>query len=115
MHFRACRKSAGDISLDEPIESDGDGNALALMDVLSSPDDSLDQIELSDRRALLAKCLHTCLNDREREILILRYGLSGGIPMTQREIAGQFGISRSYISRIEKKAIQKLSAAMNRT
>lgn len=114
MHFRACRKSAGDISLDEPIESDSDGSSLALMDVLSSPDDSLEQIELSDRRAQLSKCLYSCLNEREREILMLRYGLNGGIPMTQHEIAGQFGISRSYVSRIEKKAIQKLSAAMNR-
>lgn len=107
MYFRASKKLANEVSLDEPMDQDGDGNSLALMDVLSSNDDNLEQIELSDHSRLLANALHV-LDEREREIISLRYGLDGHLPMTQREVAKLHGISRSYVSRIEKKALQKL-------
>lgn len=107
MYFRASKKLANEVSLDEPMEQDGDGNSLALMDVLSSNDDNLEQIELSDHNRLLADALRV-LDKREREIIALRYGLDGHLPLTQREVAKLHGISRSYVSRIEKKALHKL-------
>ena len=113
MHFRATKKLSREISLEELIEQSGESSNLSLMDVLSCEDDSLEQVENSDRYAMLFRSLHTVLDSRERDILILRYGLSGQPPLTQREVAAQWGISRSYISRLEKRAIQKLSAAMN--
>ncbi|MDO5548393.1 MAG: RNA polymerase sporulation sigma factor SigK [Eubacteriales bacterium] len=113
MYFRSIKKLTREVSLDEPIDQGSDNANLSLIDVLSSEDDSLERVENSDRYAMLFHCLHTALDSRERDILILRYGLSGKLPLTQREVAAQRGISRSYISRLEKRAIQKLSAAMN--
>ncbi len=113
MYFRSCRKKAREISLEDPIEQSGESDSLTLMDVLSFEDDSLERIECSDRYQLLYRCFRTCLDSRERSILSLRYGLSGDPPMTQREVASLHGISRSYVSRIEKRAIEKLSSAMN--
>lgn len=109
MYFRSSKKLACEVSLEEPIEQDGDGNALALMDVLSSCDDSLEQVEQSDRHQLIAEALHV-LDSRERNIIVLRYGLGGHLPLTQREVAQLGGISRSYVSRIEKKALKKLKS-----
>lgn len=109
MYFRASKKLSHEVSLDEPIDQDGDGNALALMDVLSSNDDALEQVELSDRNALISRALYV-LDRREREIIALRYGLGGHLPLTQREVAQLHDISRSYVSRIEKKALRKLRA-----
>ena len=107
MHFRAVKKYAGDISLDEPMEQDGDGSSLSLMDVLSSHDHGLEQVDNSDQGQLLFRAMQA-LEPREREIIRLRYGLTGQPPLTQRETAKQYAISRSYISRIEKKALLKL-------
>ena len=112
MHFRAGRKTQGEVSLDETQDADGDGSSLALLDMISVEDDRLHQVEISDRYQKMYQCLDACLDHRERAILSLRYGLSGGEPMTQREIAAAQGISRSYVSRIEKKALAKLAAAM---
>lgn len=112
MHFRAGRKTQGEVSLDEAQDVDGDGSSLALLDTISVEDEGLHQVEMSDRYQKMYDCLDTCLDDRERGILSLRYGLTGGDPMTQREIAAAQGISRSYVSRIEKKALAKLAAAM---
>ena len=112
MHFRAGRKTQGEVSLDETQDADGDGSSLALLDMISVEDDRLHQVEMSDRYQKMYQCLDACLDHRERAILSLRYGLSGGEPMTQREIAAAQGISRSYVSRIEKKALAKLAAAM---
>lgn len=109
MYFRSQRKSSQDISLSEPIDSDGEGNAISLLDVIACDDRMLEEIELSDRQALLYRYLETELEPREREVLLLRYGLGGGEGMTQRETARQFGISRSYVSRIEKRALEKLA------
>ena len=111
MHFRSTKKYAGDVSLDEPMEQDGDGSSLSLMDVLSSHDRGLEQVDNSDQGQLLFHALQT-LEPREREIIRLRYGLTGQPPLTQRETAKRYGISRSYISRIEKKALLKLRRAL---
>lgn len=112
MHFRAGRKSQGEVSLDETQDADGDGSSLALLDMISVEDERLHQVEMSDRYQKMYCCLDRCLEPRERDILTLRYGLGGGDPMTQREIAAAKGISRSYVSRIEKKALAKLADAL---
>ena len=111
MHFRSTKKYAGDVSLDEPMEQDGDGSSLSLMGVLSSHDRGLEQVDNSDQGQLLFRALQG-LEPREREIIRLRYGLTGQPPLTQRETAKRYGISRSYISRIEKKALLKLRRAL---
>lgn len=110
MYFRACRKRSNEISLEEPIE-DGDGTPLSLMDVLSVHDHALEQIDLSDQNQLIFRAMRV-LDAREKEIIQLRYGLNGNPPLTQREVAKRHGISRSYISRIEKKALCKLRAEL---
>lgn len=111
MHFRASRKTATEVSLSETLDSDGDGNSLALMDVISCEDENLNEIELSDRYQQMYRHIDSCLDDREKQIICLRYGLGGDEPLTQREIAARYGISRSYVSRIEKKALHKLEDA----
>ena len=107
MYFRTLRKQSQEVSLSDPIDNDSDGNAISLLDVISCEDTMLEQVELSDRQQLLYRYLTSALE--EREILLLRYGLSGTQPLTQREVADRCGISRSYVSRIEKKALQKLA------
>ncbi|MBO4929925.1 MAG: RNA polymerase sporulation sigma factor SigK, partial [Clostridia bacterium] len=109
MYFRTLRKQSQEVSLSEPIDNDSDGNAISLLDVISCEDTMLEQVELSDRQQLLYRYLTSALDGRERAILLLRYGLSGTQPLTQREVADRCGISRSYVSRIEKKALQKLA------
>ena len=108
MHFRTLKKSAGDIYFDEPIDTDKDGNQLTLMDIISEDIEIIDKIDISIKSGQLYSFLPICLDEREREIITLRYGLYGETPLTQREIANKFGISRSYVSRIEKKALEKL-------
>ncbi|MDO5783548.1 MAG: RNA polymerase sporulation sigma factor SigK [Eubacteriales bacterium] len=112
MYFRASKKLSNEVSLNEPMEQDGDGNSLSYMDILSSNDEQLEQIDLSDRNQLLANALHV-LEPREREIITQRYGLDGHTPLTQREVAKLHSISRSYISRIEKKSLQKLRVELD--
>ena len=109
MYFRSQRKLSQEVSLSEPIDGEGDGDALSLLDVLSCDDDLLEQVELSDRQQLLHRYIRQALDAREQEVLLLRYGLSGHAPMAQREVAQKCGISRSYVSRIEKKALLKLA------
>ena len=109
MYFRTQRKQSQEVSLSEPIDSDSDGNAISLMYVIRCDDQMLEEIDLSDRRGLLHRYLAEELDGREREILALRYGLGGREPRTQRETAEKLGISRSYVSRIEKKALAKLA------
>jgi len=113
MYFRGQRKSAADVSLSEFIETGKDGTALSLMDVICSEEDDLFE-QLSDKEiyAKLYQKIGTCLDPREREIVLLRYGIGNRKPLTQREIAQKCGISRSYVSRIEKKALQKLEKAL---
>ena len=112
MYFRSQKKTAQDVSLSEYIETGKDGNALSLMEVVSSEEDLFDDLSGKEMRGKLHKAMETHLTQREREIVALRYGLGGVTPLTQREIAAQYGISRSYISRIEKKALQKLEQAL---
>lgn len=108
MNFRAAKKSAGDVYIDEPVETDKDGNTLSLMDLISDGADIHEQVDILIRSKQLYKFLKICLEPRELEIIVYRYGLYGMNPHTQNETAQRLGISRSYISRIEKRAIEKL-------
>jgi len=112
MYFRSQRKFQGDVSLSDAIESDREGAALSLMDVIKVDDDMLENLDAKDAQARVRRCVMTCLTEREREVVTRRYGLDGNRPQPQREIAASLGISRSYISRIEKKALSKLREAL---
>lgn len=108
MHFRNTRKSAQDVSLSETIDTDKDGNPLTLIDVLSFETDFAGEIDLKIKSSKLAGYIKSELDDREQKVIIMRYGLDGREPLTQREVAEKLNISRSYISRIEKKALSVL-------
>ena len=110
MYFRSLRKTAGEVSLSDSIDTDKDGNSLSLMDVISVSDDMLDNIEYGENLARLRRYMREALTETEAKILKMRYGLDGGKQKTQREIAECCGISRSYVSRIEKRGIEKLKA-----
>ncbi|MBQ3355773.1 MAG: RNA polymerase sporulation sigma factor SigK [Oscillospiraceae bacterium] len=112
MYFRGQRKSASDVSLSEYIETGKDGTALSLMDVICSEDDLFEQLSDKEIYAKLYQKIDTCLEPREKQIILMRYGIGNRKPQTQREIAQKCGISRSYVSRIEKKALQKLEKAL---
>lgn len=112
MYFRGQRKSAADVSLSEFVETGKDGTALSLMDVICSDDDLFEQLSDKEIYAKLYEKIETCLDPREKTIILLRYGIGNRKPLTQREIAQNCGISRSYVSRIEKKALQKLEKAL---
>ena len=112
MHFRAQRKLQGEVSLSDSLEGDGDDGSLSLMDVLSVDDDMLEELDNRDAQEQVRRCVAQCLSKRERTIIVQRYGLDGYAPRTQREIAAESGISRSYVSRIEKKALEKLRVAV---
>lgn len=112
MYFRAQRRSAGDISLNEALDTDSDGNSLSLMDVLAVSDDMAEELSLKESCSRLRECVETALTERERRVIRLRYGLGGAEPLTQRECAERLGISRSYVSRIEKRAIARLREAL---
>ena len=114
MYFRGQRKSASDVSLSECIETGRDGNALSLMDVICSEEDLFEQLSEKEIYGRLHTAVNTCLTPREQRIILLRYGLGNRKPLTQREIAAQCGISRSYVSRIEKRALQKLEDALTK-
>ena len=109
MYFRSKKKVSREISLYEPIGTDKEGNQIQLMDVVESQDkDIVEQLELKRKIKKLYELMPQVLNEREKKILSMRYGLEGKKPVTQREIAGQMKISRSYVSRIEKSALEKL-------
>ena len=112
MHFRSQRKSAQDVSLSDYIETGTDGAALSLMDVVSEDSDLLEQVALQESVVQLRKAIKNCLTDQERLIIRLRYGMDGERPHRQREVAAVTGISRSYVSRIEKRALEKLHKAL---
>lgn len=113
MYFRSQRKSASDVSLSDYIETGKDGTALSLMDVVSEDEDLFEQISTREDVLALRKHMERVLDNREKEVLTLRYGLAGQDPLPQREVAVQCGISRSYVSRIEKKALEKLRDAFH--
>ena len=109
MLFRNRRKVNRDVSIYDPIGTDKEGNEINLLDILESESvDVIEQIQVRENTRKLEKLLHSELTMRERQILQMRYGLGKEKEMTQREIAGVLGISRSYVSRIEKTAIEKL-------
>lgn len=112
MHFRSQRKSAQDVSLSDYIETGNDGTALSLMDVVSEDTDLLEEVATREAVAQLRQAVETCLTEQEREVIVLRYGLHGNTPQRQREVALATGISRSYVSRIEKRALEKLRIAL---
>ena len=112
MYFRSQKKSSQDVSLSDYIETGGDGAALSLMDVVSDEEDLLEQV--SNREDLRRLCLAVdrVLSPQEKEVVVLRYGLSGNRAHRQREVADLTGISRSYVSRIEKRVLEKLRRAL---
>jgi len=115
MYFRSQRKSSQDVSLSDYIETGTDGAALSLMDVISDEEDLLETISTRERVAEVRQAIDTCLTEQERQIILLRYGLQGHTPHRQREVAQVTGISRSYVSRIEKRALEKLRKALEQS
>lgn len=114
MFFRSQKRLGSELSLSDPIDTDKDGNTLALMDVICADDGMFDRIDSGDDQKLLYRFVEECLDQRERRVICLRYGLGGIRPCTQREIAQMCGISRSYVSRIEKRALKKLEERFTR-
>ncbi|MGM9587849.1 MAG: RNA polymerase sporulation sigma factor SigK [Candidatus Limivicinus sp.] len=112
MHFRSRKKSAGDVSLSDALDVDGDGSGLSIMDVVAQEDDMAERIGNAELCQELLRSIETSLTKREAKIIRLRYGLDGASPMTQKETAQLCGISRSYVSRIEKKALEKLRLSL---
>ena len=109
MYFRAKKKSSREVSLYEPIGTDKEGNQIQLMDIVEAEEkDVVEQLELKQKIVRLYELIPNVLDEREQEILKQRYGLRDKKPVTQREIAKKMQISRSYVSRIEKKALEKL-------
>lgn len=108
MHFRSQRKSSRDVSLSDYIDTGTDGAALSLMDVVSDEEDLTEVINNKDQLSQLRTLVDTCLTEQERQVITLRYGLQDQPPQRQREVAQMIGISRSYVSRIEKRALEKL-------
>ena len=112
MHFRSQKKSAQDVSLSDLIETGDDGAALSLMDVIGEEEDLLEAISNREQVAKVRKAVETALSDQERQVILLRFGLGGVKASRQREVAQMLGISRSYVSRIEKRALGKLRKAL---
>lgn len=115
MYFRSQKKLQGEVSLSDSIDTDQDGNSLSFMDVVSVDDTMLEDLSASETQSRLRRLVYTCLTPRETEIIEQRYGLNGKTPKTQREVAVGCGISRSYVSRLEKKALEKLGKAFEKT
>lgn len=112
MYFRSQKKTNGDVYMSDPVDIDKDGNTLSLIDIISDNTNIPDDIELKIKTEKLYKMMDKYLDNREKEIIYLRYGLFGQAELTQREIAKKLNISRSYVSRIEKKALQTLNRVM---
>ncbi len=108
MFFRNQKKSSQDVFINDPIETDKDGNNLTLIDIIADNCDIVDEIDKKMKLDKLKVLLTSVLDERERKIIELRYGIGGQKELTQREIAKMFGISRSYVSRIEKSALETL-------
>lgn len=108
MYFRNQKKSSQDVFISDPIDTDKDGNALTLIDVIADGSDIAEEIDTKIKLEKLRVILSGCLDEREKKIIEMRYGLYGGEELTQRDIAKKLGISRSYVSRIEKSALEKL-------
>lgn len=112
MHFRSRRKTAGDVSLSDALEVDGDGAGLSVIDIVAAEEDMAERVGREELCRTVRESIARTLTEREGMIISLRYGLDGTKPKTQRETAEACGISRSYVSRIEKRALEKLRAAL---
>ena len=112
MYFRSQKKSAQDVSLSDYIETGVDGAPLALMDVVAEDGDLLEQVCSREQAQQLRRAVESCLTEQEKQVIVLRYGLDGQTPRRQREVAQLTGISRSYVSRIEKRALEKLRKSL---
>lgn len=108
MHFRAKKKTEKDVSMNEPIDMDSEGNPLTFTDIIYSESTVFDEVDLKMRSEKLYQYLKKLSDPRERQILVMRYGLYDTTPLPQREVAEKLGISRSYVSRIEKRALSEL-------
>jgi RNA polymerase sporulation-specific sigma factor len=114
MMLRSERKRSKDVSLSEPIGMDKEGNTISLMDVVENDEiNALEKMEKAEDIIRVRKYVNQVLNDREKEIIVRRYGLDGRRPVTQKKVGADLGISRSYVSRIEKKALEKLKKAFD--
>lgn len=114
MHFRARKKCSREVSIYEPIGTDKEGNEINLLDIMETEQtDAVEQLQMRQDIKALQEYIDIVLDEREKEILLLRFGLRGYRELTQREIGEKLNISRSYISRIEKKALQKLRVALS--
>ena len=113
MSIRASRKSSSEVSLNIPIGTDKDGNEISLNDILGTEQDAIiDDLDTRLQIRLMLDALNEALTDREKKVIIHRYGIMGAAPLTQREVAAHLGISRSYVSRIEKRALEKMRDIM---
>ncbi len=108
MYFRAQKKLGAEVSINETIDTDRDGNPLTYGDIISSEDNVADEIDKKIKCERAFYYIKNRLDERERRIIVLRYGLDGNAPLTQREVAGLLGISRSYVSRIEKSVLSEM-------
>lgn len=108
MHFRSSKKISQEMSFSDPIDTDNEGNPLTLMDIIAVDDTIVDDIDTRNKLIKLVKYLKDMPENRDKDIIVKRYGLNGQKPMTQREVASELGISRSYVSRIEKRILEEL-------
>ena len=112
MYFRSQKKTAGDVSLSDTIEASKDGTSLSVQDVVASEEDWFEDLSRREDAKKLRRAIADCLTEREQTVIRLRYGFNGLAPKRQQDVAARLGISRSYVSRIEKKALEKLRAAL---
>lgn len=110
MHFRGNKKISQEMSFNDPIDTDSEGNPLTLMDIIAIDDTIVDDIDTKNKLKKLVELINEMPQSREKEIILSRYGLNGTTPLTQREVANQLNISRSYVSRIEKKILKDLKS-----
>ena len=108
MHFRNSKKLSQEMSFSDPIDTDSEGNPLTLMDIIAIDDTIIDDIDTKNKLIKLVKIIKNMPENRDKEILIKRYGLDGSTPLTQREVAKELKISRSYVSRIEKRILENI-------
>ena len=112
MYFRGEKKRGNDVSLSDYIETGTDGASLSLMDVVAEEEDLLEKVSNREEIRAVCRAVNSVLSEQEKLVIVLRYGLEGGAPLRQREVAEVTGISRSYVSRIEKRALEKLKGAL---